>query len=206
VQEDNLELARLPIAYSIASKKNAAGRWIVDTGANRHACCDRSLFESMDPIQRLPEVITAGGIVLASGVGTVRLKTPGKENDLVLTDVLYMPTFPVNLFSGVLLYTSGGNICGKTSILRDYKNEVICDIDISTAGLFLKAGCFYTAFSPVTAYLVSQEEVKTNQRLWHRRLGHLGHRNVQKTASMTTGMPKVDHFEPEEKNSLCHIC
>jgi len=87
--------------------------------------------------------MTAGGIVLASGVGTVRLKIPDKDEDLILTDVLYMPSFPVNLFSGVILYCSEGRICGKTSTLRDKQDEVICRVDISTAGLFLKAGAFY---------------------------------------------------------------
>ena len=87
--------------------------------------------------------MTAGGIVLASGVGTVRLKIPDKDEDLILTDVLYMPSFPVNLFSGVILYCSEGRICGKTSMLRDKQDEVICRVDISTAGLFLKAGAFY---------------------------------------------------------------
>ena len=92
----------------------------------------------METLQRLPEVMTAGGVVLASGVGTVRLRLPS-GSDLVLTDVLYMPTFPVNLFSGVILYTLGGTICGKTSTLRNRLNEVIGEIDISAEGIFLKA-------------------------------------------------------------------
>jgi hypothetical protein len=194
--------ARLPTAYTIAFKLRAVGRWVVDTGANRHACNDRSLFESMDPIQRLPEVITAGGIVLPSGVGTVRLKIPGNEKSLVLTDVLYMPSFPVNLFSGVILYTSGGSICGKTSTLKDRLDEVICKIDISAEGLFLEAGSFYTAFSRPTIFYASQDE----QRLWHRRLSHLGYQNVRKTASMTKGMPDFNQSPLESMHPLCHTC
>ena len=159
----------------------------------------------IDLVQHLPKVLTTRGIVLALGIGTVRLKILGNENDLVLTDVLYMPSFPVNLFSGVILYTSGGNICGKTSTLRDCQDKVICNIDISAAGLFLKAGSFYTAFSPA-AHFVSQDEIKANRRLWHRRFGHLGHYNVQKTASITKGMPKANHFQLEEKNPLCYTC
>ena len=69
----------------------------------------------MDVIQRLPEVMIAGEIVIASGIRTVRLKGNGK--DLVLTDVLYMPSFLVNLFLGVILYNLGSRICGKTSTL-----------------------------------------------------------------------------------------
>ena len=101
----------------------------------------------MDLVQHLPKVLTTREIVLASKIGTIRLKILGNENGLVLTNVLYIPTFLVNLFSRVILYTSSRSICGKTSTLRDYGNKVICGIDISIAGLFLKASSFYIAFS-----------------------------------------------------------
>src|ERR1700722_14235382 len=110
----SLKPIRLPTVFSAVFKR-AKEKWVVDTRANWHACCNWNLFELIDVIQRLPEVITAGGIVTASGIGTVRLK--GNRKDLVLTDVLYMPSFPINLFSGVILYNSGGRICGKTSTL-----------------------------------------------------------------------------------------
>ena len=143
---------------------------------------------------------------MASGIGTVRLKTPENENDLILTDVLYMPTFPVNLFSGVILYTFGGCICRKTSILRDSQDEVIYNIDISIEGLFLKASSFYIAFSQATAHFTRQEKIKAIRRLWHRRLRHLGHRNVRKTSSMTNGMLGINQFQPEEEHLSCNTC
>src|SRR5271165_3159368 len=180
-QSDNFNCPRLPIAYSATFKSRANGRWVVDTGANRHACNDRRLFESMDPLQHLPKVITAGGVVLASGIGTVQLKAQGTGNDLVLTDVLYMPTFLVNLFSRVILYTLGGTICRKTSTLRNKLNEVICKINISAEGLFLKTS------NPITALYVREDKLRAEQRLWHRQLEHLGHKNVLKTLSITKG-------------------
>ena len=141
----------------------------------------------METLQRLPEVMTAGGVVLASGVGTVRLRLPS-GSDLVLTDVLYMPTFPVNLFSGVILYTLGGTICGKTSTLRNRLNEVIGEIDISAEGIFLKAS---SSPSHPTALYVGEDELRAKERLMHRRLCHLGHDNVRRTISMTKGV-KLD--------------
>src|SRR3984957_2934310 len=184
----SLEPIKLPTVFSAVFKR-AKEKWVVDTRANRHACCNWNLFESMDVIQRLPKVITAGGIVIASGIGTVRLK--GNGNDLVLTDVLYMLSFPVNLFLGVILYNSGSRICGKTSTLRDRLNKIIYEIDISADGLFLKTGIG----SPLVFY--------TNQRLWHWRFGHLGAQNVRKTASMTKGMDlEKDQLEEEQ----CYTC
>ena len=144
----------------------------------------------METLQRLPKVITARGVVLALGVGTVRLKLPSR-NDLVLTDVLYMPTFPVNLFSGVILYTLGGTICGKTSTLRNRLNEVIGEINISAEGIFLKTSSSRLTASHPTALYVGEDELRAKERLLHRRLCHLGHDNVRRTVSMTKGV-KLD--------------
>ena len=195
---DGFQCPRIPTAYTTAFRNKAKGKWVVDTGANRHACCDRSLFESMDTLQRLPEVMTAGGVVLASGVGTVRLRLPS-GSDLVLTDVLYMPDFPVNLFSGVILYTLGGTICGKTSTLRNRLNEVIGEIDISAEGIFLKVSS-----SHPTALYIGEDELRAKERLMHRRLCHLGYENVRKTLSMTKGI-KLDYDEvPPKPTRPCY--
>ena len=200
-QSDGFQRPRIPTAYTAAFQNRAKGKWVVDTGANRHACYDQSLFESMETLQRLPEVMTAGGVVSASGVGTVRLRLPGTGNDLVLTDVLYMPSFPVNLFSGVILYTSGGTICGKTSTLRNRLNEAICEIDISAEGIFLKASSSH----PIALY-IGEDELRAKERLMHRRLCHLGYENVRKTLSMTKGV-KLDFSKilPESR-CLCYTC
>jgi hypothetical protein len=55
---------------------------------NRHAYCNRSLFELIDTLQYLLKVITARGVVLALGVKTIRLRLL-IGNNLILTDVLY---------------------------------------------------------------------------------------------------------------------
>ena len=68
----SLELIRLPTVFSAVFKK-AKEKWVADTRANRHACCNWNLFESIDVIQRLPKVMTARGIVIALGIRTVRL-------------------------------------------------------------------------------------------------------------------------------------
>jgi hypothetical protein len=129
----------------------------------------------MDTLQRLPKVMTARGVVLASSVRTVRLRLLGTGNDLVLTDVLYMPTFLVNLFFGVILYTLGGTICGKTSTLRNRLNEVLCEIDILAEGIFLKSN---SSLPYLTVLYVGEDELRAKERLLHRRLCHLGHNNV----------------------------
>ena len=139
----------------------------------------------METLQHLPKVMTAKGVVLALGVRIVRLRLPSRS-DLVLTDVLYMPSFPMNLFSRVMLYTSSSIIYRKTSTLKDRLNRVLYEIDILAEGIFLKASS-----SHPTALYVGEDELRAKERLIHRRLCHLGHNNVRRTISMTKGV-KLD--------------
>jgi hypothetical protein len=152
----------------------------------------------METLQRLPKVITARGIVLALDVGIVRLRLPNRS-DLVLIDVLYMPTFLVNLFSRVILYTLGGTIYRKTSTLRNRLNKVLYEIDISAEGIFLKASS-----SHLIALYVGEDELRAKERLIHQRLCHLGHNNVRRTISMTKGV-KLD-FNKLPLKHPCYIC
>jgi hypothetical protein len=155
----------------------------------------------METLQRLPKVITARGVVLALGVRTVRLRLLGTRNDLVLTDILYMPTFPVNLVSKVILYTLGGTICGKNSTLRDRLNKVIYKIEILAEGIFLKASSSYPA-----AFYVGEDELRVKERLLHRRLCHLGYKNVRRTVSITKGVKLNFDKIPPKSRRLCYTC
>ena len=195
---DGFQCPRIPTAYTTAFRNRAKGKWVVDTGANRHACYDRSLFESMEALQRLPEVMTARGVVLALSVRTVKLRLPSRS-DLVLTDVLYILDFFVNLFSGVILYTLGSTIYGKTSTLRNRLNKVIDEINISVKGIFLKISS-----SCLTALYVGKDELRAKERLLHQRLCHLGHDNVRRTISMTKGV-KLD-FDKLLLKRLYYTC
>ena len=114
--------------------------WVVDTGASRHTCNDLDLFDTIDLSPGQPPVLTAAGPVAPIGCGTVKLdvSVPSGTRQLIIRNVLYMPTFPCNLFSALQLMLNGGRICTKHMAIFDTKQTLISRISISQEGLKLR--------------------------------------------------------------------
>ena len=96
-----------PVSGTALSAFVSAGtqaRFCLDSGSTKHIVNDQSLFNSFSAIDGAkPRVkVASGQLIDAQGVGTVRLTVrdaQGKECHIDLTDVLYFPTFTVNLLS-----------------------------------------------------------------------------------------------------------
>ena len=85
--------------------------------------------------------MTANGPATPLGSGIVRLEVEGIDNKplkLELKDVLYLPSVPVNLFSGQLFEkrTSGGYL--KKGVLYTGSDEPVALIETTSSGHFLK--------------------------------------------------------------------
>lgn len=86
-------LSVLP-SFACFSDSNHAS-WILDSGASDHMCFIKSLFTSMTPLsQPLHISLPNGQLVTILHSGTVPL-----INDIILTNVLYVPLFKYNLLS-----------------------------------------------------------------------------------------------------------
>ena len=68
--------------------------WIVDTGASIHVCCDDTLFDNCYSIHPATVGLPNGTSLEAIKVGSAKI-----NNDLVLTNVFYVPTFNRNSIS-----------------------------------------------------------------------------------------------------------
>ena len=70
-------------------------KWIVDSGATCHMCCDDKLFDELHSLAQPLEVMLGDGYVVeATGRGTVVLELTevgGKASRCKLHVVLYMP-------------------------------------------------------------------------------------------------------------------
>ncbi len=99
-----------------------------------HICNNRRLFSDFET-PKLGSVKTGGGPVLPQGRGSivVRFFTNYKEgiaqySTITLKEVLYIPSFPLNIVSGDRLYASGGTLIkqklytasGKVIALLDF--------------------------------------------------------------------------------------
>jgi transposase InsO family protein len=90
----NIVRARVTTLYTHAPQP----RWILDSAATSHICCDRGCFSSLRPHREMLD--TAGDPVEAEGIGTVKFTLPGKFNQpLVLKNVYFAPRVGMNLVS-----------------------------------------------------------------------------------------------------------
>jgi transposase InsO family protein len=182
------------------------GHWLFDTGASNHICNNVNLFTSYEPNKNtLPCITTANGIVSPSGKGEVKLrvsKEDGSSHNIVLKDVIHLPSSPINLFSGTAINKYALYYCGKTNTIR-YNNNDKEGLALTRSNnlLYIKLG---------DEGLERQQDqqafpaiIKPTLSVWHRRLGHLGYENVKRTATMTTG---IELDEREDTPEFCRPC
>ncbi|KAI0992415.1 hypothetical protein K3495_g15770, partial [Podosphaera aphanis] len=124
----------------------------------------------------------------------------GKTRKIRLTDVLYLPCCPINLFSGRKLYAQGGYVGNQGSIF-DSKNIEIATVDDRL---------FINETPRVFAFPAALHQVKPTLSLWHRRLGHLGLKNVKLTEKVTKGIEydtvTAADLDGEDRTILCEAC
>ncbi|KAI0995000.1 hypothetical protein K3495_g13181, partial [Podosphaera aphanis] len=185
------------IDMSVFIAKNS-DRWLPDTGATSHIANSLDKFDSYNEVPNLPPIITANGPIQPRGLGTVTLQcklSNGKNNPFKLKDVMYLPECPINLFSGDKLLKAGG-------YMKDGKMYGPNGVEFATYSNSLHINeSFVTVALPA---LVDQS--KPTLDLWHRRLGHLGLRNVKETAKITTGISFEPTVTATTSSSLCESC
>ena len=178
--------------------------WVIDTGASKHTCNDIDRFETIDLSPGLPSVLTAAGPIAPIGCGTVKLdvSVPTGTRQLIIRNVLFMPTFPCNLFSALELLLKGGRICTKTMAIFDAKDALISKISVSQEGLKLRLA--ESGHPSHIALLANTRPRALPIRLWHLRMGHRSIQDIRKTALAVRGM-KLD--DPDPTSDLqCHSC
>lgn len=173
-------------------------RWLPDTGATSHIANTLDKFDHYKEVANLPLIATANGSIRPRGIGTVTLQcklSNGENNPFELKDVMYLPECPINLFSGDKLLKAGGYMKNGKMFGPD-------DIEFATYDNSLQINeSFVTVALPA---LVGQSTPTLD--LWHRRLGHLGLRNVRETAKITTGISFETAKTPTTKPTLCESC
>ena len=116
--------------------------WLYDTGSSVHISNDRSWFSDFEPNSgHLNRVITGGGPLIPSGKGSVTLTTitaenPWKYSTVTLHNVLYIPQFEINIFSGFRHYKAGGTISGER--LLDANKRLFALLKFESSGFFLR--------------------------------------------------------------------
>ncbi|KAF6790309.1 hypothetical protein CMUS01_16287 [Colletotrichum musicola] len=161
--------------------QKTSGIWLWDTGANVHTVNDISWFQSYAAVTTQRPIQTGGGDVYPELAGTVLLRFSNGET-MLLRDVMYVPNFPMNVFSGERLYLAGGYMRGND--LVGPQGRVFDTLDVPARGFHLSVTHKNTAAQSRVMW-TSQQRQET--QLWHRRFGHPGHRELMKSIELTRG-------------------
>ena len=165
----------------------SSSQWLIDSGASKHMCFDQGSFDQNTFVSGTPlgvsGVVMGNGslaAVLGTGQVTITTRVGKKLQSIVLRDVLYVPALRRNLLS--------------VSSLRDHHKMLFNRDQV----LITQYGgrCVAVASHKDNLYMLKQLHVATaevnlvDQRssnllmVWHRRLGHIGFRSLQRLASL----------------------
>jgi hypothetical protein len=181
--------------------------WVLDTGATDHITFHFPSFTSHKTIVPVPVSLPNGSHVLASISGSIIISP-----SLTLHNVLYIPTFHVNLISVTKLASS--NNChlhfnaNSCQILQNHSKEMIGTANLQR-GLYVLDSDSFSHCNSV---------FNNSSDLWHLRLGHVSNVGLQAISkqfpfvSCNNNLAPCDscHFAKQKKlpfpNSITKSC
>ena len=190
------------MVVSHALSATSKGSWIVDSGATCHMCNDKELFRELNSLETSQEVSLGDGHVLeATAEGTISLQMllpDGNTKKCSLHNVLYVPKL-----SHSLLSVSKVSEAGKTTKFNSSGCEILNENNEVIAFATRAGNLFYLEFCRSSQRLNVAEKAG-QERLWHRRYGHLNEHSLRKLAKERL----VERFNYNTKNSIgfCETC
>ncbi|KAL0413818.1 UNVERIFIED_CONTAM: Retrovirus-related Pol polyprotein from transposon TNT 1-94 [Sesamum radiatum] len=171
--------------------------WILDTGASKHFCSNKELFQELHEAPD-GECVFMGNSTTAGvlGKGKIFLKlTSGKT--LALNDVLYVPSLRRNLVSGSLLNKAGLKIVLEADKVIITKNGDFVGKGYMLDGLFVLNTISASSNKAVSdsAYLIESINI------WHGRLGHVNYASIKRLNSMN-----LINASDLNESTKCDIC
>ena len=153
------------------------GSWI---GATCHMCNDEDLFVELKELKTPQEVKLGDGHTLeGTAEGTVRLETllpDGNTNQCRLEIVLSVPKLSYSLLS-----VSKAASAGKTTKFDKFGCEML-NGQKKVIAFATRVGNLYHLEHCLKSQTVNVADKEGHEKLWHRRYGHLGEQNLQRTA------------------------
>ncbi|KAK1422305.1 hypothetical protein QVD17_25324 [Tagetes erecta] len=205
VKDERTSVAMITEASAFIAEVNIADEkpqgWYVDTGATRHVCGDKNLFNMFKEMKG-DQKLYMGNKATANimGEGDVILKmTSGKE--LTLSNTLYVPEIRKNLVSGWLLNKFGFKLVFEF-------DKVI----VTKCGILVGKGYALNGMFKINAMVVKNDLFKnitssicmlefSNSNVWHGRLGHVNFNSIRRLIKLNS-IPSVQI----NKKMKCETC
>ena len=180
---------------------NVKKRWIIDSGATCHMCNDKTDFT--DFVEQDTDVILGDGHHLkAEGSGTITLevdKSDRKQETCTLKDVLYVPDLSYNLLS-----VSRATKAGKTVDFSEAGCEIVDGSQRLIATGSREGSLYFLDCSGNDRQQANVAGSVSQEKLWHRRYGHLGMQNLERLVveDMVVGL----RSDMTQDTGVCEPC
>ena len=174
---------------TITTNQDGKSIWILDTGATCHVSNDRSLFTEFREVN---DTIRQGSVVsYAAGIGPVNLtvKTPKGPVQLTLKEVLYAPSFRLNILSYSTMHRHGLSLeisNKKASLLTQNKKvEMLLYLEEGLWSLDLEKD---NENQVLITKKLEKKPSKASVETWHQRLGHLNDADMKNVPQNVEGV------------------
>jgi len=197
-----------------------SNKWIIDSGCTSHMTCNKDYFTEFKPIHGKVYLAGRYNVLESRGIGTIKVKVQDNKDItkyVIMYDVIYVPNLQNNLLSVMKLMDRGlkVNFSNDTAkICRKNSSEVIAAGErlgdhliiymIPLRGVSINE-CKNTYVN--NKLDISKEETDTFSKniedKWHRRLGHVNNKYMQRLIkeNLVTGIK-----DRELKEANCESC
>ncbi|KAL0846098.1 hypothetical protein Bca101_019344 [Brassica carinata] len=154
--------------------------WIIDSGATHHVSHDKSLFMNLDTSVNHHVNLPTGQTVAIGGVGSVVL-----NKDVTLQNVLYIPSFRLNLISISSLTTDLGSriiFDPECCLIQDLSKGLMIGRGRRIANLYILDGEDSVFEDIASPSFVANSVIDAS--VWHRRLGHTSFDRLDKLSNV----------------------
>lgn len=185
-----MQATTTPEVYSLRSNDDTTS-WYVDNGATSHVSCRKDYFASFQHFEDARTLTVANGTaVKAIGKGTVNLKVfiCGKESEITLCDVWYVPDIMRNLFS---VLAAQDRLHNSVFISEREHCSLKVDGKIRLTGKRVKYGGLYKLnVETIRKSTPDLNVVSSNNllQLYHERLAHQNKKHVKEVIEKELGI------------------
>ncbi len=200
--KQNSDDEALVATQMLAAAATLKGNWIVDSGATCHMANDNTMFSELKVLSTPQDVTIGDGRSLkGTAIGTVKLETllPNRgTKKCTLSDVLLVPGLAYSLLS-----VSKISSTGKTTKFNIKGCEILNSQDKIIAFATRIGNLYHLEFCQPTQS-VNNAKNNDQEKLWHRRFGHLGEQNLQKLAREK--LVKSFNYDVSKSIGFCETC
>ena len=187
-------------AFIISDGTSNENSFLVDSGASVHIVCDESKFvkfhkhfDSNGHVIELADGTRLGNLATAQGDARFKIRDiDGNEQDVILNNCLYVPSFRQNIFSVRAATEAGASILFKENCasLR-HKGK--------TFNVNKKGQLYY-----LNVCQTKKNEASHTLQKWHEILGHCNFQDVQHLEKVVEGMNIIS--DKQNGNKDCDVC